>query len=115
MIAGLHQVHLRARFIRLELRQLQIEPLIIQFPNVPRIVTIVVDLQHMPVAAQIVLRQFQSRFGQQQIGEALFGQQSGLPDLIVILRLGLRRRRPGAIQTPAPLLPPLEQPRKLRL
>ncbi len=95
LVAGLHQVHLRARFVRFELRQLQIEPLVIQLANVARVVTVMVDLQLMPEAAQIVLRQFQRRFGQQQCGEALLDLQGGLPYLIVILRLGLRRLSPA--------------------
>ena len=85
LVAGLHQVHLSVRFVRFELRQLQIEPFVIQLANVSRIVTVEVDLQFVTKAAQIILRQFQSRFGQEQIGEVLPHLQSRLSYLIVIL------------------------------
>ncbi len=93
---------------------MQIKPLVIQLANVARIVTIVVDLQFVAKAAQIVLRQLQSRLGQEQVGEALPHLQSRLPYLIVILRVGLGRSRPRAIQAPAPLLPALKEPRQLQ-
>ena len=57
LIAGLHQVHLSARLIRFELCQLQIQALVIQLANVARIVTVVVNLQLVPKAAQVVLCQ----------------------------------------------------------
>ena len=89
---------------------MQIEPLVVQLANVSRVVAIKIDLQFMTKAAQIILRQFQCRFGQEQCGEVLLHQQGDLADLIVILSVRLRRLRARTIQAPPPLLPALEKP-----
>ena len=73
-----------------------------------------VDLQLMAKTAQIILRQFQSRFGEYQVGEVLPHLERRLSYLIVILRLGLAGRCPRDVQAPAPLLPALVQPGKGR-
>src|SRR5258708_1409713 len=71
-----------------------------------------IDLQFMPIAAQIVLGRFQRPLAQSPGNEALPDLESGLSYLIVILRLGLGRRCPRTIQAPAALLAALEQPGK---
>ncbi len=63
LVAGLNQVHLRRAFIGFELGQLQIEPFEIKLPDVAGFKTIVVDLQHMAIIFQVVLRQLQGCLG----------------------------------------------------
>ena len=65
------------RFIRFVPRQLQIKPLEVQLSDVAGIVTVVINLHwYVPVVAEIVLRQLQSRFGQHQVSERFASRRS---------------------------------------
>ena len=57
LIASLAEIGLGARFIRLELRQLQVETLVVELADVAGIEARLVDIEFMPEILQVVLSQ----------------------------------------------------------
>ena len=108
--AGLLEIQLGVVVVRLELRQLQIDPFEVRARDISGIEPRPGSGPPSSIVGQVLLRDYERGFGEQHLRKGLADGEHKLSLLIPILALGLVRGRGCALQTPATFLSALEEP-----